>query len=177
MTTSSERSSLSHRAELVTLMHPREILATHYLIPELLKVGSAVCVQGSRAAGNDLRLELELAVLEVDAGTAFLKDRGDEQINLLGNSGLGLFACYAEQANLAPERNACRAPGQAVERAAGQTRSDGFLRTAFGPGHLAHQLAAPPVTNENDLLSIDPPCSCSPPRTGTTPTARTTIRL
>lgn len=30
------------------LMHPREILASHYLVPELLEAGSAVWVQGSR---------------------------------------------------------------------------------------------------------------------------------
>ena len=50
-------------------MHPREILATHYLVPELLAADCAVWVQGARSPGNDVRLEHELAVLDVAAGT------------------------------------------------------------------------------------------------------------
>lgn len=143
------------------LMHPREILATHYLVPELLEAGSAVWVQGARAAGNDLRLEHELAVLDVDAGTAFLRDRGYEQLVLVGNSGGGgLYAYYAEQANLAPSERAAKTPaGRPVRLGqAPMARPDLMIFVAPHPGQglLLMNSLDPSVTDEADPLSIDP---------------------
>ena len=143
------------------LMHPREILATHYLVPELLEAGAAVWVQGSRSAGNDLRLEHELALLDVDAGTAFLKDRGYEQIVLVGNSGGGgLYAYYAEQANLKPDQRQVSTPaGRPVKLAqAPMARPDLMVLVAPHPGQglLLMNALDPSVTEEADPLSIDP---------------------
>lgn len=143
------------------LMHPREILATHYLVPELLDAGAAVWVQGSRAAGNDLRLEHELAVLDVDAGTAFLRDQGYEQIVLVGNSGGGgLYAYYTEQANLAPEDRETRTPGgRPVKLAeAPMVRPDLLVFVAPHPGQglLLMNSLDPSVLDEADPLSLDP---------------------
>lgn len=142
------------------IMHPREILATHYLVPELLKAGAAVWVQASRSAGNDVRLEHELALLDVDAGTAFLKRRY-EQIVLVGNSGgAGLYAYYTEQANLLPEQREKRTPaGRPVLLAeAPMVRPDIVVMVAPHPGQgilLMNSLDAS-VTDEGDPLSIDP---------------------
>ncbi len=132
-----------------------------HLVPELLEAGSAVWVQGSRAAGNDLRLEHELAVLDVDAGTTFLKDRGYAQINLVGNSGGGgLFAYYAEQANLSPEAREAKSPaGRPVKLAAApMARPDLMIFVAPHPGQgiLLMNSLDPSVTEETDPLSIDP---------------------
>ena len=143
------------------LMHPREILATHYLVPELIEAGAAVWVQGARSAGNDLRLEHELALLDVDAGTAFLKDRGYDQIVLVGNSGGGgLYAYYAEQANLAPEaRQASTPAGRPVKLAlAPMARPDLMVLVAPHPGQglLLMNSLDPSVTDEADPLSTDP---------------------
>ncbi len=143
------------------LMHPREILATHYLVPELLEAGAAVWVQGSRSAGNDLRLEHELALLDVDAGTGFLKDQGYGQIVMVGNSGGGgLFAYYAEQANLAPEKREARTPaGRPVRLAeAPMARPDLMVLVAPHPGQgiLLMNSLDPSVTAESDPLSLDP---------------------
>ena len=143
------------------LMHPREILATHYLVPELLEAGAAVWVQGTRSPGNDLRLEHELALLDVDAGTTFLKARGYEQLVLVGNSGGGgLYAYYTEQANLPPARRETHTPaGRPVTLAeTPMTRPDLLVLVAPHPGQgllLMHSLD-PSVTDEGDPLSLDP---------------------
>jgi hypothetical protein len=142
------------------IMHPREILATHYLVPELLKAGAAVWVQASRSAGNDVRLEHELALLDVDAGTSFLKQRY-EQIVLVGNSGgAGLYAYYTEQANLPPEQREKRTPaGRPVRLAeAPMARPDIVVMVAPHPGQgiLLMNSLDPSVTDEGDPLSIDP---------------------
>lgn len=143
------------------LMHPREILATHYLVPELLEAGTAVWVQGSRHPGNDLRLEHELALLDVDAGTAFLKETGFEQIVLVGNSGGGgLYAYYTEQANLPPEKRETHTPaGRPVKLAESpMVRPDLLVLVAPHPGQglLLMNSLDPSVTNEHDPLSLDP---------------------
>lgn len=142
------------------LMHPREILATHYLVPELLKAGAAVWVQGARMVGNDLRLEHELALLDVDAGTTFLKDSGYEQVVLVGNSGgAGLYTYYAEQANLEPhEREQKTSAGRPVKLAeAPMVRPDLMILVAPHPGQgvLLMNSLDPSVTDETDPLSID----------------------
>jgi len=143
------------------LMHPREILATHYLVPELLRAGAAVWVQGARSAGNDLRLEHELAVLDFDAGTTFLRQEGYEQIVLVGNSGGGgLFAYYAEQAALSPEKRAARTPAgrPTALNEAPLVAPDLMIFVAPHPGQglLLMNSLDPSVTKEDDPLSIDP---------------------
>ncbi|TMV10778.1 alpha/beta hydrolase [Arenibacterium halophilum] len=146
---------------VAVLMHPREILATHYLVPELLEAGIAVWVQGSRAAGNDLRLEHELALLDVDAGTSFLAGRGYEKQVLVGNSGGGgLFAYYAEQASLAPEARQVRTPaGRPVKLSeAPMIAPDAMIFVAPHPGQgvLLMNSLDPSVTDETDPVSLDP---------------------
>ena len=92
-------------------MHPREFLATHYVVPEVLKIGAAVMMQAPRSIGNDLRLEHERAILDVAAGVKFLRDEGYEKVILMGNSGgASLFAFYIQQAGKAPEDRLTRSP-------------------------------------------------------------------
>ena len=143
------------------LMHPREILATHYLVPELLAADCAVWVQGSRSPGNDLRLEHELAVLDVAAGTGFLRGARLRASALVGNSGGGgLFAYYAEQASLAPERRERRTPGGRPVKLAEATLEAPDLMVFVAPhpgqGILLMNSLDPSVTDESDPLSIDP---------------------
>jgi hypothetical protein len=53
---------------VVCAMHPREMLVTQYLVPEILQAGCAVWVQGARSVGNDIRLEHESAIVDLAAG-------------------------------------------------------------------------------------------------------------
>ena len=48
----------------VCIMHPREFLATHYLIPAIIEAGYAAWTQTARSVGSDLRLEHERALLD-----------------------------------------------------------------------------------------------------------------
>src|SRR5580658_2540311 len=85
----------------VMIMHPRELLVTHYLVPSLLAAGYACWVQGPRTVGNDLRLEHEIALVDVAAGLAQLRSLGFSKSVLLGNSGgASLFAFYNQQSLL-----------------------------------------------------------------------------
>ena len=40
---------------VVCVMHPREFMACHYLVPDIIDSGCAAWSQGSRSVGNDLR--------------------------------------------------------------------------------------------------------------------------
>src|SRR5579875_886884 len=53
---------------VLCLMHPRQDLQRHPLIPELLADGFAVWAQSSRTSGNDLTLVHEAVLFDVAAG-------------------------------------------------------------------------------------------------------------
>lgn len=146
---------------VVFIMHPRELLVTHYMVPHLLQAGYACWVQGPRTVGNDLRLEHEVALLDVAAGAGKLRALGFEKIVMLGNSGgAPLFAFYNQQARLEPAARLKRTPGgRPIKLAeADMVVPDGFIFMAphAGQGVLLMNCIDPSVTNEADPLSIDP---------------------
>lgn len=97
---------------VVTLMHPRQDLARHHLIPILLDAGVAVWAQGSRTVNNDLTLIHEEALLDAAAGIVALRDRGFEHIVACGPSGgATLYAFYTQQASREPGERITVTPG------------------------------------------------------------------
>jgi hypothetical protein len=144
----------------VCIMHPREFLATHYMIPPLIEAGYGVFTQTPRAVGNDLRLEHEVALLDVAAGTTFLRGLGAERIVLLGNSGgSGLYCLYNQQSLLAPEKRLTRTPGgRPVPLAkADMPAADVvvLLSPHPGQGRLLMNAIDPSVSDEADAFAID----------------------
>lgn len=149
-----------HEKTVVCLMHPREFIATPYLVPDVLDAGCAAWVQGPRAIGNDLRLEHELAILDVAASMVHLRSLGFTRIILLGNSGgASLYAFYVQQALRAPEARLTRTPaGRPVDLGgANMPVPDGliFVSPHPGQGKLLLNCIDPSVTDEMDALSVD----------------------
>ena len=145
---------------VVCLMHPREFSGTPYLVPDVLDAGCAAWVQAPRSIGNDLRLEHELALLDVAAGMAHLRGLGFTRIVLLGISGgAGLYAFYTQQALRAPERRLTHTPGGRPVKLAGADMpapSDLiFVSPHPGQGKLLMNGIDPSVTDEQDPLSVD----------------------
>ncbi|WP_321817727.1 MULTISPECIES: alpha/beta hydrolase [unclassified Paraburkholderia] len=146
---------------VVSIMHPREMSVAHYLVPAVLDAGCACWVQGPRSIGNDLRLEHEIALLDVAAGMQHLRTLGYRDVVLLGNSGGGaLYAFYNQQARLAPAERLARTPaGRPVNLAEAELPlADGFILVSPHPGQgtiLLNSLDAS-VVDENDPLSVDP---------------------
>ena len=156
---------------VVCVMHPREFMACHYVIPDVLESGCAAWSQGSRSVGNDLRLEHEVALLDVAAGLNFLRGQGFKRIVFLGNSGgASLYAFYVQQSGLQAERRIERTPGGRLTRldALDMPEIDGFVFVAPHPGQgmLLMGCIDPSVTDERDALSIDPGLDALDPRNG-----------
>ncbi|MEY1673055.1 alpha/beta hydrolase [Gordonia sp. ABKF26] len=146
---------------VVALMHPRQDLTHHVLVPELLARGFAVWTQGTRSVNNDLTLIHEQAILDAAAGQAFLRERDFGSVLTLGHSGGGaLFAFYHQQAGLAPGDRLTTTPaGRPVDLAgADMPLPDGaiFLAPHPGQGELLLRLIDPSVTDEDDPLAVDP---------------------
>ncbi|MFP6736509.1 MAG: hypothetical protein VB959_22090 [Rhodospirillales bacterium] len=144
----------------VCIMHPREFLATHYLIPAIVEAGFAAWTQTTRSVGSDLRLEHERALLDVAAGQVKLREMGIDNVVLLGNSGgASLYSFYNSQALLEPEARLTQAPGgRAVDLAgAPMPPPDAFAFVSPHPGQGAVLLNAidASVTDEADPLSVD----------------------
>jgi hypothetical protein len=153
------------------IMHPREFMASHYLVPELTAAGHAVWTQTSRSVGQDLRLEHELAVLDAAAGTSFLRKEGFDRIILVGNSGgASLYGFYNEQSLLAPERRLDRTPGgRPVKLArADMPAADAIILVSPHPGQgqLLLRCIDPAVVNENDPWNGDPTLDFLNPENG-----------
>ncbi|HVZ46496.1 MAG TPA: alpha/beta hydrolase [Ramlibacter sp.] len=146
---------------VVCVMHPREFMACHYLIPDIVSAGFAAWSQSPRSVGNDLRLEHEIALHDVAAGLAFLRGEGFEKIVLVGNSGgAGLFVLYAEQAALPAQARIERTPAGRPTGLDGLVMPavDGLILLAPHPGQGALLLNCidPSVVDENAPLEVDP---------------------
>jgi hypothetical protein len=146
---------------VVCIMHPREFLVTHYLIPAIVEAGCAAWTQTSRSVGNDLRLEHEVALLDVAAGLVHLRGLGFARIALIGNSGgASLYTFYNQQALLAPERRLARTPGGRPTglAEAEMPAPDAFVYVAPHPGQgkLLLRCIDPSVSDERDATSVDP---------------------
>jgi len=93
------------------LMHPRQDLQRHPLIPGLIDAGFAVWAQSSRTVGNDLTLVHETTLLDIAAGMERLRDLAYDHIVLVGHSGGGgLYSFYTEQAQASPDARIQRTP-------------------------------------------------------------------
>ncbi|KAA9166524.1 alpha/beta hydrolase [Amycolatopsis acidicola] len=146
---------------VVCLMHPRQDLTHHPMVPLLLQAGVAVWTQHTRSVNNDLNLIHEQALLDMAAGQIFLRDKGFDHVVLLGHSGGGtLFAFYAEQAGLPVSDRIALTPGGRPVKLAEATmpEPDGvvFLAPHPGQGKLLLSCIDPSVADENDPLSVVP---------------------
>jgi hypothetical protein len=145
---------------VVTIMHPRQDVTHHPLIPYLLTMGYGVWTQGSRSPNNDLNLLHEQAIIDFAAGHVFLRDNGFD-VYSLGHSGGGtLTAFYCQQAALPPGERLTTTPSGRPIPLAGTAMPlpDGciFLAPHPGQGALLQRLIDPSVTDESDPLSVDP---------------------
>ncbi len=153
-------SRTGHEKTVVCLMHPREFTGTPYLVPDVLDAGCAAWVQAPRSIGTDLRLEHELAILDVAAGMVHLRSLGFTRIVLLGNSGgAGLYAFYTQQALRAPEKRITHSPsGRPVRLATADMPVPSdliFVSPHPGQGKLLMNGIDPSVSDENNPLSVD----------------------
>lgn len=152
--------ALGDEKAVIMIMHPRELLVSHYSVPYLLTAGYACFVLGPRTIGNDLRLEHEIAILDVAAGMSHLRSMGFEKILMLGNSGgAGLFAFYNQQCLLEGSSRLTKTPGGRPCKLpeADMPPADGFIFLAPHPGQgrLLLNCIDPSVTDETDPMSTD----------------------
>ena len=159
---------------VVCIMHPREFMACHYLIPDIVGAGVAAWSQSPRSVGNDMRLEHEIALHDVAAGLQFLRGAGFKRIILCGNSGgSGLFALYAQQSALPPGERIERTPGGRATGLAAldMPAVDGMILLAPHPGQGALLMGCidPSVADESDALSVDPVLDPFSPTNGYAP--------
>lgn len=156
---------------VVCIMHPREFMACHYLVPDIVAAGYAAWTQSPRAIGNDLRLEHEIALYEVAAGMRFLREAGFRNIVLVGNSGgAGLYSLYVQQSGMPPAQRIERTPSGRPTRLADldMPNVDGFVFVAPHPGQgaLLLQCIDPSVTDESNPLAVDERLDPLNPRNG-----------
>jgi pimeloyl-ACP methyl ester carboxylesterase len=110
--------------------------------------------------GNDLRLEHEVVLFDVAAGSSFLRSRGFKKIVLLGNSGgASLYSLYNQQSVLPGSKRISHSPaGRATKLAElDMPPIDGMIMLAPHPGQgiLLMGCIDPSVVEEGDPLSVE----------------------
>jgi hypothetical protein len=156
---------------VVCIMHPRQDVTHHVLVPELLARGFAVWTQGTRSVNNDLSLLHEQALLDAAAGQIFLRERGFDAVVSLGHSGGGtLFAFYHQQAELPTADRISKGPG-GRPTGLGETvmpvpDAAVFMAPHPGQGALLQRLIDPSVRDESDPLSVEPSLNLYDPANG-----------
>ena len=87
----------------VHLMHPNTDQSQNYNIPPLVKAGYTVLGRGGRWVNNDVASIQEKLMLDIAAGVKLLRERGCEQVVLLGSARGGpLAALYQREARRSP---------------------------------------------------------------------------
>lgn len=163
--------ALDGATTVVTVMHPRQSVTHHPMIPLLLHSGVSVWTQASRSPNNDIALVHEQTVLDVAAGHVFLRDTGFDGVVTFGHSGGGtLSAFYIEQACLEPELRLDVTPASRPIPLAGAQMPvpDGaiFLAPHPGQGQVLQHCIDPSVTDESEPMSVDPELDMYSPGNG-----------
>lgn len=159
---------------VVCIMHPRGDFTAHYVLPALTAAGYAVLGQRSRYFNHDTGCVHEIVALDAGAAVAAMRERGFENVILVGNSGGGsLFALYQAQATLeAPHRLTETSAGDAYDlNLLDLPKADGLVLLAAHPGEGKYLLGAidPSVVDEDDPLSCDPTLDMYNPDNGYRP--------
>jgi hypothetical protein len=145
----------------VHLLHPRTDQSQNYNILPLVRAGCLVLGRAGRWVNNDVATEHERLVLDLAAGVRLLRERGCEQVVLLGNSGGGaLAAFYQWQARTPPpDRLSQTVAGDRIDlEGADLPAADGIVLIGAHCGQGASLLKwiDPSVVDENDPYLIDP---------------------
>ncbi|AEA28542.1 hypothetical protein Psed_6451 [Pseudonocardia dioxanivorans CB1190] len=166
--------ALAGATTVVTVMHPRQSLTHHPMVPLFLRAGVSVWTQGTRSPNNDIALVHEQALLDAAAGHARLCDLGFTSVLVFGHSGGGpLAAFYIEQAALEPERRIDVTPAGRPVPLPGTRMPvpDGaiFLAPHPGQGQVLRHCIDPSVVDEADPMSVDPALDMYSARNGFAP--------
>jgi hypothetical protein len=144
----------------VHLMHPRTDQTRNYNVGPLVDAGFTVLARSSRSVNNDAETLHEDLLLDVAAGVRFLRDKGCEQVVLLGNSGgAALAAMYQSQAELPPELRI--SPAESVAPTdltiADLPMADAYVSIGghLGQGATLLKLLDASVVDESDPGSVD----------------------
>lgn len=143
---------------VAALVHPRQDVSRHYLIPILLEAGYSVWAQGTRSVGNDLQLLHEEALLDIAAGISHVRDRGFENVVAVGVSGgAALWAFYQQQASRAGADRLGESPGgrpvPLAEALMDPVDAMAFVAPHAGQGELLLHLIDGSVASESDPLA------------------------
>jgi hypothetical protein len=144
----------------VHLMHPRTDQSQNYNILPLVHAGYLVLGRAGRWVNNDIATEHERLVYDVAAGARLLKERGCDDVVLLGNSGGGtLAAFYQSQATAsAAERLTRTAAGEPFDlRGADLPPAAGLVMIGAHAGEGASLLkwVDPSIVDEDDPFSTN----------------------
>ena len=158
----------------VIAAHPRVDFSEHHAFPDLLDAGYGCMGANLRNLNNDSDCLHEKLLVDIAAHMRWLRERGVEQIVLLGNSGGGsVFSFYQSEAKKPPAARLGHMPDGRptfLERAE-MVPGDGivFMAAHAGQGRIMNEVIDPSVIDETDPLRTDPALDMYDPANGFRP--------
>ena len=146
------------RRAAAIVMHPTSNFMGHYLIAPLAQRGVACMGLNSRYAGNDTLLLMERVIQDLGAGVQFLRAQGYDKVVLIGNSGgAALSAFYQAQAeHLDITHMVDGDPARLAPADLPPVQGLALCAAHEGRSFLMRNWIDPSVTDEHDVLSVDP---------------------
>ncbi|MBE7369338.1 alpha/beta hydrolase [Ramlibacter pallidus] len=140
------------------VMHPASNFMGHYLIAPLAERGVACMGLNSRYAGNDTLLLMERVIQDLGAGVQFLRAQGYDKVVLVGNSGgAALSAFYQAQAELLDIDTMLDGdPANLSPADLPPVQGLALCAAHEGRSTLMRHWIDPSLTDERDVLSVDP---------------------
>lgn len=150
------------------VMHPASNFMGHYLIAPLAQRGVACMGLNSRYAGNDTLLLMERVIQDLGAGVQFLRAQGYDKVVLVGNSGgAALSAFYQAQAEeLTITSMLDGDPAALSPQDLPPVQGLALCAAHEGRSTLMRNWIDPSLTDERDVLSVDPFLDMYDPRNG-----------
>lgn len=146
------------RRAAAIVMHPTSNFMGHYLIAPLAARGVACMGLNSRYAGNDTLLLMERVIQDLGAGVRYLREQGYEKVVLIGNSGGASLASFyqAQAENLTIEHMVDGDPAWLSPRDLPPVQGLALCAAHEGRSFLMRNWIDPALTDEHDVLSVDP---------------------
>ncbi|SBV31798.1 conserved protein of unknown function [uncultured Sphingopyxis sp.] len=140
------------------IAHPTNNFLGHPLLSPLAERGIAALGLNTRFMNNDATLIMEKAIQDIGAGVRWLRERGYEQVHLVGFSGGAALACFYQAQ--AEKLTIVETPaGDAVSLSAGDlppADSLSLIAAHLGRSRLLQDWIDPSLTDESDAASRDP---------------------
>jgi pimeloyl-ACP methyl ester carboxylesterase len=141
----------------VVLIHPSSNFLGHFALEPLAAAGFGAVGLTTRYVGNDSQMLLENTLIDIGAAVHFLRERGYEQVVLVGYSGGGAIVPWYQREALDPVTASAPCGGGPDLTKAGLPAADAIMLMSAHPSRalMLRDWIDPAIVDEQDMYRRD----------------------